>query len=268
MIGDRVEDQADLELATFLEHARTAPADPVQGWGTALVRRALCRGDGRDKPHREPPPTAEILARVVIPYPLRSTMKKIRALLGLAVLLAVAALSVGLSSPAHADFNPCPHGDRNPPCAVYVLWPPFEDDCHCPEYAIEFIEDRVLPVTQREQYVNDINNGLRLLDQADRTFDPAKVGQLRVAALNKFTAAAAALNGAYVQPSMVGVFVHESGMVDPVPMPWLVSAAEHLASGLNLLVWGPPTPEPAISEEAMKRFDTAYRELSKGVQSG
>jgi hypothetical protein len=199
-------------------------------------------------------------------------MKKIRALLGLVALVAAATLSVGMSSAAHADFNPCPDGHRSPPCTVYVQWPlRYDDGCpewDCPKFAIGFIEDRILSVTERWRYVDHVNNGLRLLDQAATALDPAEVDQLRAAALEQFTAAATVLDGAFVQPGVVGVVDDKSGTVDPAQIPWLASAAEYLAGGLNLLVWGSPIPEPAISHEAMQRFDAAYLELSRGVQSG
>jgi hypothetical protein len=158
-------------------------------------------------------------------------MTKIRALAALLAVAVAAALSTVLSTPAHADFDPCPHGRHNPPCVDYVLWNPIRE-CECPPYALGLVDDPVLPEVDRWNYLNHAREGLIVLGNAS-TAKPDDVKRLRQQAFKEFTAAARTLNEITVKPGEVGRFDTKSGAFEPQPMTWLADADRLLAAGLN-----------------------------------
>jgi hypothetical protein len=196
-------------------------------------------------------------------------MTKIRAVLALLALAAVAALTVGLSSPAHAIDNPCPNGEHAPPCADYLLWsPPFDDGCpHCPEYAIAFVEDRYLSQADRWRYLNDLRDGLLLLNQSRVAQKP----ELRDEAWRKFTDAVSTLGGACVKPTDVGFYDRQTGRIEAAPFAWLKGAGSLFADGLDGDWCGtpipgrPPWPWPIPDP---RPFDKGLDQLLAGGQAG
>ena|SRR5437763_2396684 len=169
-------------------------------------------------------------------------MTKLRAVLALLALAATAALTLGLATPAHAEFNPCPDDPHAPPCADYVLWSsPIDDGCpHCPEYAIGFVETRYVSDVDRWRYLNDVRDGVQLLYQSRVRKDPG----LRADAWKQFADAATVLDGTSVKPGVVGTYDRQTGTVTPLSASWLSTAATDFADGLDDFCGNAPTPIP------------------------
>jgi hypothetical protein len=195
-------------------------------------------------------------------------MTKLRAVLALLALAATAALTLGLSTPAQAA-NPCPDGPHAPPCADYFLWsPPYDDGCpQCPEYAIGFVETRYVSDVDRWRYLNDLRDGVQLLHQARVTKKP----ELRSDAWKKFADAASVLDGAVLQPGVVGVYDRTTGKVEPRPLQWLTSAGEYFSDGLDewcgTPIPGPPWPWPP-DPDPLAKFEAGLDQLLAGGPAG
>jgi hypothetical protein len=183
-------------------------------------------------------------------------MTKMRALAALLAVAVAAAFSTVLSTPAHADFDPCPHGRNNPPCVDYLLWNPIRGCDYCPPWALGFLDDAVLPAVDRWNYLEQVREGLIVLGEASIAKQPDVQG-LRQQALKKLTAAACTLNGIALKPGPVGRFDTKSGAFEPQPMAWLAGADLLLATGLNQLRCG--------GDGSLQTFDDALKVLTGGA---
>jgi hypothetical protein len=196
-------------------------------------------------------------------------MRRIRALLALAVLAATIVFVFGPAGPANA-IDPCPNGPHNPPCDWPMFAWPEADLCFgCPEDGMVFYDDRVLPAHDRKAYLADLDAGLDLLDEAARAGDAGAAAQLRAAAWTRFAAAGDVLDGATVKVGAIVTVDPQTGKTEPVPMPWrqpepfpwLAAAGQHLTEGVHLLAAGRPYPP-----EAFDLIDAAHRKLTLAVR--
>ncbi|RCG31269.1 hypothetical protein DQ384_11100 [Sphaerisporangium album] len=139
-----------------------------------------------------------------------------------------------------------------------------------PDYALDFREYTVLPETLKIQYVTALNRGLRSLDQAALTTNPAARQQLRAEALNSFTSAAQTLGrNTTVSVAQVGYIDRYAGVLRPASIPWLSAAGVDIADGLTALqkANGGGLPDP-WRDLAVAEFDEAYGELKHQVVIG
>jgi hypothetical protein len=138
----------------------------------------------------------------------------------------------------------------------------------CPDpYAIDFIEDRVLPVERKIQYLEKLTGGLDLLGQAGQTSDPKVRDGLRLQALDSFIGAAKVLGDFKVKLNQVGYADLKANVLKPGKEPWLAAAGTDIADGLRLLQNGSDAGAEQQSK-AMAEFDEALAELTQMVPIG
>jgi hypothetical protein len=192
--------------------------------------------------------------------------------------LLVAALAVGLGGVTLTPASPAQAATHVTYCfpiwkQVFNGW--WIKQWHCfdiplaynpslvPDYAVGIITEPELPVELQQSYVAATGTGLDLLGQASRATDPRTAAALRARAQDSFLAAARYLGAARAQLGQVGIAHVPDLRLEPMRLPWLVSAGVDLTDGLSYLqrALTEPAPNPWI-ERGMTEFQTAYDQLA------
>jgi hypothetical protein len=115
-------------------------------------------------------------------------------------------------------------------CLTIKLKTPIDPCLRCPDpYAIDFLEDRVLPAERKIQYLDKLTGGLDLLGQAGQTSDPKVRDGLRLQALDSFIGAAKVLGDFKVKLNQVGYADLKANVLKPGEEPWLAAAGTDIS---------------------------------------
>jgi len=213
---------------------------------------------------------------------LASSLKRLRALL-VTVALAAGVTFLAAPSPAHADVPPCdgiliplmaPNGTIHwycMPLYVEIDPDPRPEPCFCPDFAIQVIVDRVLPVEVERGFVDGLGQGLGLLGQAADAPDARTAAALRGRAQDAFLAAIRPLGDTGVRLGSVGSVDPRTGAFDPSPDPWMERVGSNMVGGTNLTIKGfcDPHDDPWWWFRAgMESFDEAYAGIAAHAPVG
>jgi hypothetical protein len=193
------------------------------------------------------------------------------ALLLAAAIAALAAVTFVAPSPAHAatSIRYCFEIPKKTPFGWIWVKHCFDvplaynpNPCCIYDYGIDFGVDPALPEEIEHGYLEDVAAGLGLLGQA-RASDPRTASVLRARAQEEFLGAARVLRGAKVTVEQVGYSDIKNYAFEPMPLPWLESAAADVADGLALMqrALTDPLPHPSI-EAGMKEFEQAAAQFA------
>jgi len=117
---------------------------------------------------------------------------------------------------------------------------------------------------EHPQWQGGLMDGLNDLSEASVARDERTAAALQARALESFTGAARALDGAAVKPGPASAFDPERGRAFAIDAPWLDAAQADIAEGFSLLQAGfcdPKDPQP-WARQAMEKFNKAFTEIA------
>jgi hypothetical protein len=199
----------------------------------------------------------------------------------LRILAVLAAVLVGLfgvvasTTPAHAGTGEmfCVMLKINGQWQLFCREIPYAvtHDLGCPSCnTLDLDFDRPDPElsVDREQMVGQaVVNGVVLLGQAGVATDPALAQRLRTEALNRFTAAAAALGTTTLTLPAVG-YVDRGGSFSPEPVPWLAGVGVDLVGGVSDLQRSGQESDPVLNSAWRLRAQHSFDDADRGLRRG